>query len=261
MEELNDDEHIDSEVVPGTAEEYVDKYQAFRHLESDAENDYGEVYLLGSHHASLESAEAIGFCLSYVDPDIIGLEYCDERYFKKSSPVSRPVFSVRTGVIYLAKIAQHLTSRFNQVPDSPKGGEFQITQTIADKKDIPIALIDKSYSSISKDLVERPSLREVFRTISGLTGLKGIMPDETGDINMQAVSEHNEARKERYPNTYKVLVEERNKHMAEHIRTLREEYETSCVVMGAAHIPGVFKRLKASNSPSPDLSEMEIVEN
>lgn len=263
MDELNDSEflHIDSETFPGTIEEYINKYQAFHHLEADEGTGDGEVYIFGSHHRSLESAEAIGYCLSFVNPDIIGLEFCDERYFNKSLSVSRPMFSVRTGVIYMAKLAQKFTSRLNPVPDGPKGGEFKITFTIAEEKDIPIALIDKSYSSIASDLVERPSLREVFQTLSGLTGLDIILPDKTGDLNMEAVVKQNTSREESFPTSYKVLVEERNAQMAKNIRALRAEYETACIIMGAAHIPGVLERLGGENAPSADLSEIEIVEN
>ena len=70
------------------------------------------------------------------------------------------------------------------------------------------------------------------------------VPDE------KIIKELLEQVKEKYPNVYKVLVEERNSYMAKRLNRLMQDYRSVIAIVGAGHVSDIIEEIKCLQKKS-----------
>jgi len=130
------------------------------------------------------------------------------------------------------------------------GTEMIKAVTAAQQTGAKIALIDQdieiTLKKFSKALTWKEKLTFLGDVIKGVIFKKGIKFDLEKVPSQKVIRKLIEDVKKRYPNVYKVLVEERNEYMAKRLAILAKNHpeENIIAVLGAGHEREIHKLLK-----------------
>ena len=224
------------------------------------EKRIGDFILLGTSHISKKSSHLVRYTIEKERPQIVALELDIRRLqsllsSKKTTPPPKDIIKklgiiIGSFVILASKVQQKLGENLNIVP----GTDMKTGYLTARKNNFPIALIDipieKTFSSLSNLSLKR----KVSLLFSIFTkGLKkkyreNLYFNYRRDVpNRETLIKIIKFLKREIPDLYEVLIEKRNKYMCKKLLSLREKHPGTIVaVVGAAHIPGMYKILKKS---------------
>jgi pheromone shutdown protein TraB len=127
------------------------------------------------------------------------------------------------------------------------GAEMRVGAEVAKERGLPIFLIDDPIRDTLSHLLRSLSVRErVSLLVGSMVGL--ILPPKVVERQLDAYAEAPEdtlgAMRDSYPGLVRVLIDERNEHMAERLTVLRNQgYGRLAVIVGDAHIPGLTDAL------------------
>ncbi len=198
-------------------------------------------------HISRRSAQIVEETIIREDPDIIGLELCRERLASLSKGPQRGM-DIRTAV-------SHPTSAFLFLAQQALGKIWKISPgsemvaalkaaTIVGK---PVALLDRPIRFTAKE-IEKIPLSEKIRMLfwdGGLKSKKGIKMQDLMDEKF--LTPLLWSMKEKFPYSYGVFVESRNRHMFG--RLLAHNPKNAVIVVGAAHVSGISELAKCAGKP------------
>ncbi len=165
----------------------------------------------------------------------------------------------------LAMFQKRMADKFG----SEVGGEMLAAASAAREVGARVALIDVDSSRMLAMLWKRMPVREKFGLLFGaLVGL--VSSKETVEREMEIYQSNDEAYieeiGERFPTVKAVLIDDRNRIMAERVQGIAKDHENVVVIIGDGHVPGIAKVLEAeqpevvrlrqlmSASPQPDNS-------
>jgi len=121
------------------------------------------------------------------------------------------------------------------------GREMIEAATEAKSLGIPIALIDRDLGVTIQKLLENVGLKEKLMILKdAIFPEKGYTIDYIYENSMELIDEI----RERYPFIYEVLVDERDRFMAENLKRIQREKVLA--VVGAGHVPGIKRYLGES---------------
>jgi len=229
------------------------------------------VLLLGSAHV-VDLSEPLRRTLSERVLDGLAVELDEERAQAIMSPEGRgrgsgsaPLFARIWGVVQ-----RRLGS---EIGAGVPGAEMKVAIMVARERSLPVFLIDDPIRVTLANLVRAMSFKErVTLLISGLVGL--FLPSRfvvrEMDRYTESPKEYTEELRRFSPTVARVLLDDRNEHMADRLASLRQQgYRRMAVVLGDAHIEGLrtalgrrglpsevvrFSELRASKAPSPGSS-------
>ena len=229
------------------------------------------VLLLGSAHV-VDLSGPLRRILSERVLDAIAVELDAERAQSLMSPDGggrrsggSPLFARLWGVLQ-----RRLGS---EIGAGVPGAEMKLAIAVAQERSLPVFLIDDPIRTTLANLVRSLSFKErVTLLASGVVGL--FLPSRVVTREMdrysESPSEYTEELRRASPTMARVLLDDRNEHMADRLTGLRHQgYGRMAAVVGDAHLEGLraalarrglpsevvrFSELRAATAPSPGSS-------
>jgi len=205
--------------------------------------------IIGTSHIARESIEAVESYIKTKKPEIVALELDGRRAHAllhniKSKPSLKMIKVLGVKGFLFFVIAGFLQKRLGRLVGTEPGSEMKSALEAAMKEKSKIALIDRDIQITMKKLSQTLSWKERLRFIADI--FKGPFSKELKEfrkIDLRKVPSEKmivkvlKMVKKRYPNLYKVLVEERNEHMASALVDIMNKHPDSRIlaVVGAGH--------------------------
>ncbi|AJF62388.1 MAG: TraB family protein [archaeon GW2011_AR20] len=218
---------------------------------------YKNLTIIGTSHISKESILKVGNFISKNKPDIIALELDRKRLIAlidKRKPGLKDIGEIGIKGFLINLIGAYIEKKLGKLVGVMPGSEMKTAFELSREYNTKIALIDQDISITLKKLGRRITFKEKFRIVKDL--LKGIIfrksdiepfdltkvPSES--LILKLISKV----KERYPNIYDVLIEERNIIMAKGLYKIMNENKDKKIlaIIGAGHEKGIFEILKGN---------------
>ncbi len=129
------------------------------------------------------------------------------------------------------------------------GGEMMAAVTAAGEIGASIALIDMDAARVFAKLWAKMSIKEKLNLIGGaMVGL--VLSKQTVEKEMDKYetneAEYLETLGKGFPSVKEVLIDDRNKHMADMLESLSTKHKNIVAVVGDGHIPGLLQSLKSA---------------
>ena len=209
------------------------------------------ITLIGTGHV-FNLSEALLNIFDEKQPDIICIELDKQRYnammLKQNNPEKYQETLKDQHMIYrfLARFQDGMAEDYGV-----QAGEEMLTATkYAESHQLPLAFIDMNAQALFSRMLKEMSFREKLRLI--FSGFGGILVnkkrveaeleniEENFDVYMEQISK-------KFPTIKRVLIDERNAFMVQHLILASEKYEKIIAVVGDGHIPGVSNLLTGKN--------------
>jgi pheromone shutdown-related protein TraB len=182
-------------------------------------------------------------------PDILCIELDKQRYnammLKQTNPEAYKNQEKNLPIIYkiLAKFQDNMAKEYGVTA----GQEMLTTINYAQSHQLPLAFIDMNAQRLFTKMLRSMSFSEKFKLMfSGFAGFfisKKRVEKELDKIE-DDFDKYIEEIGKKFPTIKRVLVDERNQHMAQQLATANEKYERVIAVVGDGHIPGLSESLK-----------------
>lgn len=203
------------------------------------------IEIRGTSHVAGEDLESIGREVAEKEPGVVALEL-DPRRLEALVHGSRGR-GPRNPFFLLLKRVQDLLGRRTGVAP---GSDMLEAYRAADSEGIDVALIDQDIGITLGKLKEVPIVEKVKFT--GFLFLSPFLFHGT-EIDLETVPEEELVDemllrfRVGFPEMFRVLVEERNRVMAERLKILEAEYGDVLAFVGAGHVEGVKELVGAES--------------
>lgn len=226
---------------------------------------YKNLVFLGTSHIARQSLNDVKRHIKELKPGIIAIELDRKRLQALMSKVPRKIQlkSIRQiglkGFLFLL-FGAWAEKKLGKLVGVAPGSEMKEAVRIARKEKIEIALVDQdievTLQRLSKSLTWREKmnfLADVFKSI--FSRKKEIEFDLAKVPDKKVIKQLTEKLKERYPNIYKVLIEERNMAIAKNLKNLADcnPDKKILVILGAGHIDDVLELIKEENDDGSNI--------
>ena len=140
-----------------------------------------------------------------------------------------------------------------QIGGGVAGAEMRTAARFAREQGLPLFLIDDPIRETIGRLMRSMSVRErVSLLVGGIVGL--VIPSRVVERQIDSYTESSEdflqEVRRAFPQVARVLIDERNEHMADRLREIRAEgYGRVAAVVGDAHVPGLAQALRRRGIP------------
>mgnify|MGYP001581148710 CR=1 FL=1 len=217
--------------------------------------------IIGTSHIAAQSIQEIKKAFAQEKPELVAVELDLHRASalfqdgKKGVSLTQ-AFTIGFKGYLFAKLGQIAQQKLGKMVGVSPGSEMKTALELAKEHRIGVAFIDQPLSITLRRFSKELTWRERFRFVGDL--LKGLFfpkkqLKELGleGFNLQKVPEQElihkmmKHLKERYPNVYRTLVEERNKYMVKKVVGLLRNHPDKkiLVIVGAGHKEGMEELL------------------
>ncbi len=215
---------------------------------------FRNLILIGTSHIAKESVEDVERVILKERPDLVALELDRERFYALLHGIRgrigiKEIKKIGFKGYLFAKIGEFAERKLGSKVGISPGEEMLKAAKIASKENIKIALIDQKIEVTLKNFSKELTWKEKFRFISDI--FMGIFSKKYRiKIDLKKVPKKDfinkmlKQVKKRYPNFYKVLVEDRNKYMAKKLFRLMKDYGKIVAVVGAGHEDEIVEEIK-----------------
>jgi len=211
------------------------------------------ITIIGTSHIAAQSIKEIKSTFSSFKPEIVAVELDMQRATALLSGEKKNLSITAIGALGIkgflfAKIGQYVQQKLGKSVGIIPGSDMKTALELAKEQKLQIALIDQplqiTLQNFSKQLTWKEKGRFVIDMAKGLLFPKKQMREMGLDtLDLRKVPEKElvlkmmKTLRERYPNVYKTLVEDRNKYMVKKlVQLLRSHPEKKIlVVVGAGH--------------------------
>ncbi|MCI4353061.1 MAG: TraB/GumN family protein [Thermoplasmata archaeon] len=220
----------------------------------------GRILLLGSAHV-VDLSAPIRERLAAFPLQAVALELDPERAGVLEEP-SGVTPAHRPSVPPLIRLWGILQRRLGAQLGQGAGGEMRAAARFARERQLPIFLIDDPFALTVRRLLASLSPSERIRLIAGaILGL--VIPARTVkrelDHYTEAPTEYTDEIRNAFPSVARVLIDERNDHMAGRLEELwRRGIHQIAVVVGDAHVTGLAEALRKRQLPVETVSLGEL---
>ncbi len=224
----------------------------------------GNVILVGTSHIAHESVKNVAAVIDHFAPCIVGVELDRQRFYallEQSRPRYFPTFQNirRFGVkgTLFALIASAVSEKLAKMVHARPGDDMRSALRTAKKHQLVIALLDQPIRTTLHRFSAAITWREKWHFfIDVLNGI--FFPQwelrryELDKLDLRKVPSTEIIKrllshvKERYPNVYRVLIDERNRFMVHQIKKFQQKYpeQTIVAIIGAGHEEGMKELLE-----------------
>jgi pheromone shutdown-related protein TraB len=234
--------------------------------------DNKEIILLGTAHVSKASAMEVADNIRELQPDVVAIELCQGRFDNLNN--DNKYENLDIGEVIKKGQAFFVLSNLLLSAYQKKMGDKIGIKPGAEM----IAAINESENIGSKlKLVDRPidvTLKRVTRQLGFIDKISTLASVLTYLFSKEEVEEVNEETIEslkdssvildtinelglKFPNVKKYLLDERDSYMA--YKVSRIQGEKILVVLGAAHLEGVYAHLQADDVTSEEMKEISAI--
>ena len=217
---------------------------------------YKNLVFLGTSHIAKQSLEEVRKQIETENPDIIALELDKKRLAALMSKAPRKVdFRIvrhigLKGFIF-SLIGAWAEKKLGKLAGVAPGSEMKQAIKLAKQKKIKIALVDQDIEITLKRLSKLLTLKEKMNFFADIlkaifSRKKEIEFDLKTVPDISIIKKLTSKLKERYPNVYRALIEERNIVIAEKLKMLMqsEQDKKILVILGAGHVDDVLELVK-----------------
>ena len=191
---------------------------------------YKNLTIIGSSHIAKESILHVKEFISKNKPEIIALELDRKRFialFDKRKPSLRDIGEIGFWGFLINLIGAYIEKKLGKLVGVSPGSEMKMAVSLAKDYNAKIALIDQdievTLKKFSKSLSWKEKWNFLVDIIKAIFVRKNIIEfDLTKVPDKKTIKKLVRNVKERYPNVYKVLVEERNHVMANNLKKIYE---------------------------------------
>lgn len=189
------------------------------------------------------------------NPDIIAVELDKKRFYALTNEIKgsfRDIFSLGVKAFLINLIGAYIEKKLGKIVGVNPGSEMKKAIELAKEHNLKISLIDQDVAITMKKLSKAITFKVVFRFIKDIIraflGKRDIEMFDIRKVPSKKVIDNILIKvKEKYPEIYKVLIEERNEVMAKNLYKLMNKYNDSKIfaVVGAGHefeIINIIKR-------------------
>ncbi|MBR4530985.1 TraB/GumN family protein [bacterium] len=230
--------------------------------------DDGKVlYLIGTAHVSGDSVKFVEECINEFEPDTVAVELDKNRMdvlknrkkyeetdiidiFKKKKVLFFTVQLIMSG--YQKKIAEKT--------GSAPGSEFKKAIELAEEKDLKLVNADRDISVTLKRTINSMTFKEKVKFFTGMLFGDDKDVDENaieelkkGDMLMQIIGE----MQDEFPSLKRTILDERDRYLAANIA--QNLGGKTVAVVGAAHVPGILRRLQEEKPEEDSLEDINFV--
>ena len=230
-------------------------------------DDGKELYLIGTAHVSGDSVKFVEECINEYEPDTVAVELDKNRMdvlknrrkyeetdiidiFKKKKVLFFTVQLIMSG--YQRKIAEKT--------GSAPGSEFKKAIELAEEKDLKLVNADRDISVTLKRTINAMTFKEKVKFFTGMlfgddkdVDEKAIEDLKKGDMLMQIIGE----MQDEFPSLKRTILDERDRYLAANIA--QNLGEKTVAVVGAAHVPGILRRLQEEKPEEDSLDDINFV--
>ncbi|MGC2289562.1 MAG: TraB/GumN family protein [Thermoplasmata archaeon] len=223
-------------------------------------SDPGRILLMGSAHV-VDLSGPIRERLSALPLQAVALELDAERAAVLDGPPGA-ASGKRGSVPPLIRLWGMLQRRLGAELGQGAGGEMRAAAEFAKEKSLPIFLIDDPFNLTVRRLLGSLSPSERVRLLVGaILGL--LIPARAVkrelDHYTEAPTDYTEQIRTTFPTVARVLIDERNEHMAGRLEEIwRRGIRHIAVVVGDAHVPGLAEALRKRQLPVETVSLGEL---
>jgi pheromone shutdown protein TraB len=218
----------------------------------------GPVLLIGAAHV-VDLHEPLTRILSDRVLDAVAVELDAERAAAVLSEEEPKGSSGRSGAPIFVRMWALIQKRLGaEIGGGVAGAEMRTAADFARERSLPIFLIDDPIRETVGRLMRSMSVKErVSLMVGGLIGL--VVPSRVVERQLDSYEEDPEAFlgevRTAYPQVARVLIDERNEHMAERLGQIRHRgYGRVAAVVGDAHVPGLAGALRRRGIPVETVS-------
>jgi pheromone shutdown-related protein TraB len=209
------------------------------------------ITLIGTGHVFKLSNQLLNI-FDKINPNALCVELDSQRYqallLKQTDPEKYKESAKKLPYFYriLSQFQENMAERYGVKP----GDEMMTTINYAHAHQIPLVCIDMHAQSMFSTMLKTMPITEKMKFF--LSGLGSIFVRKD-NIDQQVKNITNDVDSylsiigDKFPTIKKILIDERNKYMAQNIIKLQDTYEHIIAVMGDGHIPGIKTILKENN--------------
>ena len=217
---------------------------------------YKNLVFLGTSHIAKQSLNEVKSHIEKENPSIIALELDKKRLpalmAKNPRKIElRAIKHIGLKGFLFSLFGAWAERKLGKLVGVAPGDEMRQAIRIAKRDKIDIALIDQDIEITLKRLSKAITWKEKWNFIADIikalfTGKKDLEFDLSTVPDKKVIRKLTDKLKERYPNVYKVLIEERNAVIAKNIKKLMNSAPDKkiLVILGAGHIDDVLELVK-----------------
>lgn len=220
--------------------------------------EYKNLLVVGTSHIARESVEAVKKIIQERKPNIVAVELDRKRLAAVLGQVKKRKIRLRDirnigikGVLFNA-FGAWVENKLGKIVDIKPGADMKAAIQAAEEIKADVALIDQDIEVTLKRISEELTWREKGRFLKEIIVSiftkkeKRIEFDLTKVPSADIIKKLTKKLKKTYPSLYKVLITERNEHMAKSLYKLMRERkeEKIIVIVGAGHEEDIVELIK-----------------
>jgi len=214
---------------------------------------YKNLVLIGTSHIAKESIDTARAEIQKIRPSIVALELDKNRLHglitkEKGNITLKHARQIGLKGYLFAKIGHFVEIKLGKMVGVSPGEDMLAGYETGKAINAKVALIDQdiqvTLKKFSKEITWKEKFRLVMDIIKAPFSKKKIQIDLSRVPDKKLIKQMLEQTKERYPNFYKVIVEDRNKYMAKKLFILMKNYEKVLALIGAGHEEEIIKYIK-----------------
>jgi len=224
-------------------------------------SNYLNIKLIGTSHISRQSINEITHAFKTFKPDIVAVELDRNRAHglmsnKKSKVSIYDIKKIGVKGFLFAIIGSWASKKLGKYVGVAPGSEMKTAMELAKKNKIKIALIDQHIEVTLKKFSRSLTWKERWNFVADIfKGLVFRKKNPLVNFDLRKVPSKKIIKmmigqvKKRYPNIYKVLIEERNYFMARKLKRLNHFHPDKRIlaIVGAGHEEGIMKILNEND--------------
>jgi len=214
--------------------------------------NYKNLTIIGTSHIAKESVNAVKLHIEKEKPDIVALELDHKRLHALLHPGKKDhLYAIKKvgfkGFLF-SVIGEWAEKKLGKMVGVKPGTEMLTAFHEARKNKAEVVLIDQDIEITLKRFSKTLSWREKFNFFVDIVKAPFSKNKIKIDLNkvpsQELISMLISEVKKRYPNLYKVLIEERNEIMSRRLYNLMKEKKKILAVVGAGHEEEIIKLIK-----------------
>ncbi|HJW97077.1 MAG TPA: TraB/GumN family protein [archaeon] len=217
------------------------------------------ITVIPTSHIARESSRLIREAIGRERPDCIAVELDENRLRALKEGEASAWYALRTlgpltFIFYF--VLKNIQQSLGKAVGISPGSEMLEAVSAGRQEGIRVALIDRDIGETFLGIKAIPAKEKVRLLSFLLMALVGLGPKQPGKINLakvppeQVVDAALGLLKKEFPWLYRILIEERDAHMARRILELSQTCQNIVVVVGAGHAKGIREILEKKQEPS-----------
>ncbi|MBI2658075.1 TraB/GumN family protein [Candidatus Woesearchaeota archaeon] len=220
---------------------------------------YRNLVFLGTSHIAKQSLDEVKSYIENEKPDIVAIELDRKRLHALMSKAPRKIDLRNIRAIGLkgflfSLLGAWAEKKLGKLVGVAPGSEMKEAIRIAKDRKIPIALVDQdieiTLKRLSKAITWKEKKNFIVDILKAFFLRKAEIEFDLATVpDKKIIMKMTKKLKERYPNIFRVLIDERNAVIAENLRKLAEPSGRKIlVILGAGHVDDVVELVKEGNA-------------